>query len=153
MVANISKQLARLPSFSRQQLLDLWKELHGRDAPRGIRRELMVPFLAYQMQVRAYGGLKPSTRSELRRIARNLEKQSGPTELRIRPRMRPGTRLVRRWRQETHEVVVTNSEYEYRGAKYKSLSKIAREITGTRWSGPAFFGLNAARYALGRRDE
>jgi hypothetical protein len=120
MKSNISKQIANLPSLSRQQLLDLWQELHGRAAPRGIRRELMVPFLAYRMQERAYGGLKPSTRSELRRIARDLEKLSGSKELKIRPRIRPGTRLLRQWRGESDEVVVANSGYEYRGTNYNT---------------------------------
>jgi len=150
---NISKQIAKLPSFSRQQLLDLWQDLHQRPAPRGIRRELMVPFLAYRMQERAYGGLKLSIRSELRRIARDLEKQSGSKELRIRPRFLPGTRLFRQWRGESHEVVVVDSGYEYRGTNYSSLSKIAREITGTRWSGPAFFGLNGTRSVQRGHDD
>jgi Protein of unknown function (DUF2924) len=104
----------------------------------------MVPLLAYRIQEIAYGGLKPSTRSELRRIARDLEKPSGSKEMKIRHRIRPGTRLVREWRGETHEVVITDSGFDYRGANYKSLSKIAKQITGTQWSGPAFFGLNGS---------
>ncbi|WP_414648594.1 DUF2924 domain-containing protein, partial [Edaphobacter sp.] len=71
MGSNISGQIAKLHALSRQQLLDLWQKLYRRPAPPGIRRELMVPFLAYRMQEDAYGGLKPSTRSELRRIARD----------------------------------------------------------------------------------
>jgi len=153
MGSNISGQIAKLHALSRQQLLDLWQKLYRRPAPPGIRRELMVPFLAYRMQEDAYGGLKPSTRSELRRIARDIEKHLGSTELKIRPRIRPGTRLVRQWRGETHEVTVAKLGYEYRGASYHSLSKIAREITGTRWSGPAFFGLNGTRSVRGRRDD
>ena len=60
---NIRKQLAKLPGFTRVQLLELWQKLHRRTAPPGIRRELLVPFLAYKIQENAYGGLKPSTRS------------------------------------------------------------------------------------------
>lgn len=72
--------------------------------------------------------------------------------MRIRPTIHPGTRLLRQWRGDTHEVVVADSGYEYRGATYHSLSEIARKITGTRWSGPAFFGLNSARSVPGRRN-
>ena len=153
MRANISGQIAKLPTLSRQQLLDMWQKLYRRAAPNGIRREQMVPFLAYRMQENAYGGLKPSTRSELRRIARSLEQTTASTELILRPRIKPGTRILRQWRGETHEVVVTRSGYEYRRASYRSLSEIARQITGTRWSGPAFFGLNRTSSVRGRRHD
>jgi Protein of unknown function (DUF2924) len=112
----------------------------------------MVPFLAYRIQENRYGGLKPSTRAELRRIVRNLGKDASNGQL-SRPRMKPGTRLYRRWRGETHEVVVTDSGFEYRGAAYQSLSEIARKITGTRWSGPAFFGLKKLNPEPGHPDD
>jgi hypothetical protein len=134
-----------LRALSRQQLLDFWQKVYGKPAPLRIRRELLVPFLAYKMQEDAYGGLKPSTRSELRRIARDLEKTGGSTESKSRPRIKSGTRLIRKWREETHEVAATLSGFEYRGSTYRSLSEIARKITGTRWSGPAFFGLKGAK--------
>jgi Protein of unknown function (DUF2924) len=67
MATDVSGQIAQLPGLSRQRLLDLWLKLYGRAAPPGIRRELMVPFLAYRIQERAYGGLNPGTRSKLLR--------------------------------------------------------------------------------------
>jgi hypothetical protein len=143
MAANIARQIGQLRTLARQQLLDLWQSLYRKSAPQGIRRELLIPFLAYKIQEDAYAGLKPSTRAELRRIARYLERPTGSSKPKVRPRIKSGTRLIRRWRGETHEVVVAESGYEYRGVTHKSLSKIAREITGTRWSGPAFFGLNS----------
>ena len=105
------------------------------------------------MQENAYGGLQPSTRAELRRIARNLEESTASTELILRPKIKPGTHLLRQWRGETHEVVVTRSGYEYRRASYRSLSEIARQITGTHWSGPAFFGLNSTISVRGQRHD
>jgi hypothetical protein len=141
MALDVSGQIPKLPSFSRQQLLDLWLKLYGRAAPPGIRRELIVPFLAYRMQEKTYGGLKPATRSKLLRIAHALEKAPSSNRLILQLGTKPGTRIFRQWRGESHEVLVTESGYEYRGAKYESLSGIARKITGTRWSGPAFFGL------------
>lgn len=139
---DISQKLAELPSLSRRQLLDLWQKLYRRPAPVGLRRELLIPFLAYRIQEKAYGGLKPSTRTELRRIARLLESSPGRAKRLVRARIRPGTRFVRTWRGAAHEIFVADSGFEYRGTTYRSLSEIARKITGTRWSGPAFFGLN-----------
>jgi hypothetical protein len=149
MSASMAGQIAQLRTFSRQQLLDMWQKLYQRAAPPGIRRELLIPLLAYRMQEHAYGGLKSSARSELRRIARDLERSSGSTRLILRPKMKAGTRLLREWRGQTHEVIATESGYEYRGVSYRSLSEIARKVTGTRWSGPAFFDLKNAKPALG----
>lgn len=151
MRTDIPHQIAVLHALSRPQLLDCWRVLYERAAPDGIRRELMIPFLAYRIQEKSYGGLKPSTRSELRRIARNLENSTGSSRIRNWPRLRTGTRLLRHWRGETHEVLVSDSTYEYRGTGYRSLSEIARRITGTRWSGPAFFRLNGVKTASEKR--
>jgi hypothetical protein len=141
MRVNISRQIARLPDFSRQQLLDLWLKLYRRAAPTGIRRELLVPFLAYRIQEQAYGGLEPATRSKLLRIARALENNQSTAELLTKPKVRPGTRIVRQWRGKTYEIFATEAGFEYKGTTFKSLSKIAQQITGTNWSGPAFFGM------------
>jgi len=105
----------------------------------------MVPLLAYKIQENAYGRLKSSTRAQLRRIARDLENSAGSPKTKIQHKFKAGTRIFREWRGETHEVVVTEAGYEYCGSRYRSLSEIARKITGARWSGPAFFRLNGAR--------
>jgi hypothetical protein len=149
----ITSQIAKLRTLSRQQLLELWVTVYRKVAPQGIRRELLVPFLAYRIQENAQGGLKPTTLAELRRIARALERNrlsNGPV---VRTRIKTGTRLFREWRGHTHEVFVTESGYEYRRVGYRSLSEIARKITGTRWSGPAFFGLTKTNSLSGHSDE
>jgi hypothetical protein len=153
MDARVGEQIAKLRTFSRGQLLEIWQKLYQRSAPPGIRRELLIPFLAYRIQERAYGGLSSSALSELRRIARSLEKSAGSTKLILRPTVKVGTRFLRGWQGETHEVIATKSGYEYRGARFRSLSEIARKITGTRWSGPAFFGLKNGKSAPGHRDD
>jgi hypothetical protein len=135
-------EIDHLRVLSRPQLQVLWQKLYGRAVPRGVRREVMIPFLAYKIQEREYGGLKSSMCAELRRIARGLEGPLGTAEPRSQRRIKTGTRLIRQWRGERHEVAVNEIGFEYRGTKYRSLSEIARKITGTRWSGPAFFGLN-----------
>jgi len=129
--------------MSRSQLLDLWHDVHRKAAPARIRREILIPFLAYKIQENAYGSLKTSVRAELRRIAQRLE--SNPAAPLGRSRLKAGTRILRQWRGETHEVFVTESDYKYRGTSYRSLSAIAHRVTGTRWSGPAFFGLNTSK--------
>src|ERR1700683_887334 len=142
---DISRKLGQLKTFSRRQLLDLWQELYRRAAPAGLRRELLIPFLSYKLQECTYGGLKPSTRAELRRIARGLGKSGVTTRSISHRRTKAGTRIVREWGGKSHEVTVLESGYLYQDEVYGSLSEIARKITGTRWSGPAFFGLKAPR--------
>jgi len=153
MALPIPDQIARLHALSRSELLGLWQKLYKKAAPPGIRREILVPFLAYRIQENSQGGLKPAALAELHRIAKALEKNRTSTEGVIRPRIKIGTRVFREWGGHTHEVFVTDSGYEYRGGSYKSLSEIARKITSTRWSGPAFFGLKKARSVAGHRDE
>jgi hypothetical protein len=146
-------RIAKLWALSRFELLDLWRELYSKTAPAGIRREILIPFLAYRIQEKTYGGLKPSALAELRRIAKALERSRAPTDALVRSRIKAGTRVFRQWRGQTHEVFVTDRGYEYRGSSYRSLSEIARKITGTRWSGPAFFGLKETNSHSDHRDE
>jgi hypothetical protein len=149
MADEIEAKIAKLGKLSRTQLLEMWSKLYKRVAPAGIRRELMVPFLTYRIQEIAYGGLQPSTRSELRRIAREIEKSHPGSAVRTRTRIKSGSRILRQWQGRMHEVLVTKSGFEYGGANYRSLSEIARTITGTRWSGPSFFGLKNKKTARG----
>jgi hypothetical protein len=136
----LSEQIEALPSLNKAQLLAIWAENFSKDPPPNLRKELMVPILAYRMQEREFGGLSHAARRRLREVAASLRKDKLSPE---RPDSAPqtGTRLLRVWRGETHEVIATGSGYEYRGQTYSSLSRIAREITGTRWSGPLFFGV------------
>lgn len=136
----------------RSELLELWHEVYKKPAPRGIRREILVPFLAYRIQENAYGSLEPAALKELHRIARALAKNLTSSNGLVRPQIKTGTRLFREWHGQTHEVFVTESGYGYRGVGYRSLSEIARKITGTRWSGPSFFGLKESKSVPGHRD-
>lgn len=138
---DVRRTIARLPTLPTRELRGLWQEHFGRRAPVSFRRELLVPFLAYRIQEKAYGGLKPSVLSELRRISRCLDNGEDPIKSSKASNIKTGTRIVRTWQGQTHEVVITESGFEYSGATYRSLSQIARKITGTQWSGPAFFGL------------
>jgi hypothetical protein len=99
----------------------------------------MVPILAYRIQEREYGGLSNVARKRLREIAKSIE-PGKQVEGRRSSDLGQGTRLVRSWRGEVHEVEVSDGGFTYRGKRFSNLSQIAREITGTRWSGPVFFG-------------
>lgn len=138
MKVELETQLSQLPAMKTSDLRQLWEKLFGNPPHPKLRRELLIPILAYRMQEKALGGIKPSLLRRLLAISSEVAKgnavvcSSGP---------RQGTRLVRQWQGKLHEIVVQEGGFLYEGKKYSSLSEIARTITGTRWSGPAFFGL------------
>jgi Protein of unknown function (DUF2924) len=136
----MAERLAALPILSKTALCELWTQLFNVSPPSPMRRHLMVLILAYRLQEQTFGSLSSVNRGRLRHLARALESNSSDSISAI-PTLKPGTRLVRQWRDQVHLVSVEASGYEYQGAKYQSLSEIARLITGTRWSGPLFFGI------------
>jgi Protein of unknown function (DUF2924) len=136
----VEKQLETLPDLPRADLAKLWRHLYESAPDPKIRRPAMIRFLAYRIQEQAYGSLSASNQRRLRQLegstagTSNLKTQSAR-------KIHAGTRLVREWQNQVHLVNVEAKGYEYRGVRYRSLSEIARLITGTRWSGPLFFGL------------
>jgi hypothetical protein len=140
----IESRLAELPELSRTALCDLWKEHFGTSPPTQLRRHLMIPILAYRIQEKAFGSLSAGARNRLRQLAEGFANNSQDVAP-PKSTLKPGTRLVREWRGEVHLVNVEAGGYEYKGGRYDSLSRIARLITGTRWSGPLFFGINGDR--------
>ena len=140
----ICAKIKELPRLRTPQLRALWQELFAKPPHAKLRRDMMIPILAYQIQEEAYGGLKPSTRKRLQKLAEELDRSSNP-ELKSTPQIKVGTKLIRHWQGRRHEVLVNDEGFDYRGKRYRSLSEIAREITGTRWSGPLFFGLKQVR--------
>ncbi|MGE0039377.1 MAG: DUF2924 domain-containing protein [Xanthobacteraceae bacterium] len=149
----IERKLDRIRSLSVEDLRLEWKQAHGDDAPR-ISRDLLALGVGYCLQEIEHGALGKATRRKLRTIAKSLRTNGrvGPT-----PSLSPksGARLIREWHGVTHTVTVTEDGFEYAGTSYASLSKIAKKITGTHWSGPRFFGLLAVRkerLTKGERD-
>lgn len=136
------QQLNSLPSLSKSELSKLWRQLFNGHPPLKMRKQLIRRVLAYRLQERLFGGLNNTQLRRLRQIASALEADPDATVW-TRPPIKPGTRLVREWKEQIHTVEVDEEGYQYRGAHYESLSEIARLITGTRWSGPLFFGLKA----------
>jgi DUF2924 family protein len=141
--------LARLPMLDLDELREEWRRLNKVDACPRLSRDLLVRAVAYRLQELALGGLRPEPQRRLRQIAMEL-KQAGVATIRLRPQLPSGTRLMREWRGRRYEVVVLDVGFSWQGAHYRSLSAIARTITGTPWSGPLFFGLKQNQSASPR---
>src|SRR5262249_6188138 len=133
-----------LPGMSRAQLLDTWVQVVGKPPVQSASREFVVNTIAWHLQARQFGGLTPSVQRKLERLATAIGRGEPVRPLTATDRLRPGTILEPAWRGETHLVSVVADGFTYRGQQYRSLSQIARVITGTRWNGPAFFGLRPA---------
>jgi hypothetical protein len=141
-------------SANLDQIRNEYRRLYNSEAPR-LSRDLLVRAIGYRRQEIAHGGLGKATRRKLQTIAKALRSTGrvGPTPSLS---LKPGARLVREWHDRTHTVTVTEDGFEYAGASYSSLTKIAKKITGAHWSGPRFFGLltaGPARPANGQDNE
>ena len=137
---SITDRLASLPRLQKEALARLWQELFQADPPLRMRKEMMVQFLAYRMQEQEFGPLSETNQRRLCQLAKAIRDSPNTPSLQKVP-IKAGTRLIRQWRDQVHVVNVEEGSYEYRCNRYDSLSEIARLITGTRWSGPLFFGL------------
>jgi len=149
----IADEVAALDEMQYADLRFSWRRLYRAHPPKFLSRDLLEMGVAWKLQERAFGGHSAATKRQLSQLAQTLEAKSDLAKAR-RVRLRPGARLIREWRGETHEVLVTEDGFIWRGEKWRSLSIIAREMTGTRWSGPRFFGLNkSAAQSAGASEE
>jgi hypothetical protein len=128
-----------------------WRRLYRSHPPLHIRRELLVLSIAWKLQERVLGGLTAADKRKLAGIADELGK-NGDLSQSPAVRLKPGVRLVREWQGQTHTVTVMEDGFEWQGARRSSLSAIAREITGTHWSGPRFFGLQRNLKPFGGKE-
>ncbi len=163
--------LAALPRLSFKELRDLWREHIGRSPP-PVQKRLLIRELAWRVQERVHGGLDAETARLLKSAIRNARQNTPSPESsnstrrsrrgsvsstargpRVANDLPPGTRLVREWRGRTHEVIVlevrtggkTGRSFRYRDQTFKTLTEVAKAITGIHWSGPRFFGLTTSR--------
>lgn len=143
---NITAELARLQGLTNFELRGEWRRLHAMQPPRSLSRDLLLRGISYKIQERAFGGL---SKSVLRKLTAADPNASSVECRSTAPRtvVKPGTRLVRAWNGQTHTVLVHTDGVEWRGKRYRSLSIVAREITGAHWSGPRFFGLTSNKGA------
>ncbi len=134
----LEEKLTALTAMSTAQLRQEWERVHRAPAPANFVADLLARGIAYTLQERAFGRLSAATRREL------SGRRSGQVETRqaAAPTLRSGTRLAREWGGRTHHVIVTDHGFAYQEQSYRSLSQVAQLITGAKWSGPRFFGLN-----------
>ena len=136
-------RLAALKTTPTPRLREQWRLLFDKEPP-PFNRQYIESRLAYRIQELAYGGLKPETVRRLERLGEELDGGSkAKRHTRVDNRPISGTRLIRDYQGVEHCVTVRDQDFEYQGRPYKSLSAIARTITGTPWSGPVFFGLKS----------
>ena len=147
MSIDLEDEIASLPALSKAELLTRWRERLKQAPPSHLNKPILVPLLAYRLQEQAFDGLKPAYKRRLRELAESFERNPGRAAKTVSSstRIKPGTRLIRQWDGQARQVTVAEEGFEYKAERYKSLSEIARLITGTRWSGPLFFGLKQSQ--------
>lgn len=126
--------IADLDRMDPKGLARLWSDVIGGDVPASMSQQMQRRFLAYELQAKVEGGLPAALRARLDGIAAGDDRTPSPT-------LQPGSRLLREWNCTTHVVDVLPEWFLWNGSRHRSLSAIARAITGARWSGPRFFGL------------
>jgi Protein of unknown function (DUF2924) len=151
--SSMNERLSRLQELDGAALREEWRRLCRSEPPR-VSRDLLMRAIAYRLQELAFGGLPKWARQSLAgsAIGSDPSDPSDPGEqapMAAEPRLRPGVRLVREWRGRTHAVIVLGDGFEFEGRPYRSLTQIAREITGAHWSGPRFFGLKDCKRRTG----
>ena len=144
---SVLAQLAALPEKSTAELKQLWRDLYDREPP-PYNKPFLIKRLAYRIQELAYGGLSARAEAKLKELIEEEDRRvKGKLPVRKGDRPIAGTRLIREWQGVEHCATVLEDGFEYQGRRYKSLSAIARAITGTRWNGPLFRTSQAIRSA------
>jgi hypothetical protein len=128
----VEDALLKIQQMNLEELRSQWQKAYSIAPPRRASRDFLIMSLAYHVQSKLLGGLSRETRRRLR-----MTEKTGTAA----PRLKEGAQLVREWDGRTCCVTVTADGFLYEGEVYRSLSSVAHAITGTKWSGPAFFGL------------
>jgi hypothetical protein len=138
-MSRTAELLAGIAEMDLQSLRDQWEHLSGDEAPPAMSKELLRLAIAHRRQEQEFGGLSRRTSIRLRAL-----RNSGKSSVRLSSEkltLKPGVKLLREWQGKAHEVLaLEDGRFAYAGKTWRSLSEIAREITGVRWSGPRFFG-------------
>ncbi len=137
----VAVKLQALAEMDYNALRSAWRRLYRARPPKRVARDLLMLGVAWKIQEQAHGGPGAATKRRLADLAKIMERDGDITRNRV-ARLKPGAKLVREWRGEVHTVIVVEDGFEWKGRHWRSLSAIAREITGVHWSGPRFFGLN-----------
>ena len=140
--------LALLADMNAADLRKEWVRLYRSQPPKKLSRGLLELSVAWKLQERTFGGLSAATKRQIAELTQTMATKADLTKARA-VTLRPGARLIREWNGETHEVQVVEDGFLWRGKTWRSLSVIAREMTGTRWSGPRFFGVGKTKAVPG----
>ncbi len=150
---DVERAIERLHTLDGEALRLEWRNLFGRRAPGSLPKSLLVRALAYRMQALEFGDLDPHTlrvldaysaksaRGGRGRVRLDQLRRTAPTHASSAASIKPGSILVREWAGELQRVMVLEVGFAWNGVTYRSMSEVARAITGTRWNGPRFFGL------------
>jgi hypothetical protein len=151
--SSLEAEIAQLRGLDLNGLRARWHSMNGRKAPPHLPRHLLFRILAYRLQADRLGDLDRATQQFLQRIGTERDKSRNNFSIAIKPaaELRPGTVLVREWKGAPHHVTVLANGFRWNERTYRSLSEVACAITGTRWSGPRFFGLQPRTSDDGRR--
>lgn len=143
--AALKNELARLPKLDEVALRKRWEDLYKTHPPRCPSRAFLTQAIAYRLQEKAFGGLRPAAQKALARIVEEIRAGSKKPAMAPVARIRSGIKLIRTWHGITYDVTVLDDGVLFRGERYDSLTKVAQLITGQHWSGPKFFGLKQPR--------
>ena len=141
--------IEQLQQLSREELIKKWKKLFKTNSPQHARKEFLIKHIVWELQAKKQGGYSAQTQKQLDKLADKLATKQEVSETDIKEttkqtsilEIKAGTKLIREYKDEKHEVITLEKGFEYRTKPYKSLSAIAKEITGTQWNGKLFFGV------------
>jgi hypothetical protein len=139
-LSDTGASISGLEALTISELRIEWQRLYQVAPPTRLSRDLLLRGIAYKVQERAYGALSLGLKRRLRSLADGAN-QRDATAGTPAFALKPGTKLVREWHRHVHTVCVLEDGFEYQGELYRSLTRIARRITGAAWSGPRFFGI------------
>jgi hypothetical protein len=139
--SDIESTIAELEQAPRSVLAEQWRSLYRSEPPKGVGRRFLIGAIAHELQLRQVGRKQSTVRRRLERQATSLSSGMATKPARLRM-LQPSARLIREWNGSTHTVDVVEDGFLWNGERYRSLSAVARAITGARWSGPRFFGLD-----------
>ena len=146
----MDEKLGKLGRMPKRELLELWRERFGEEPPHKHSPSLLRREIAWKIQERIDGGLSVRTKRRLRELTKAFQKDSNHLP-HAAPRLKPGTLLTRDWQGVTHSVQVLDAGFMHEGKTHSTLSSVERTITGTRWSGPVFFGLRKRSMRAGEQ--
>jgi hypothetical protein len=143
----VAEKLRLLESMDYVVLRDEWRRLYRSNPPKRVARELLLLGVAWKVQEKAYGGHSAIVKRRLVKLSETLGENDAVNQNRT-AQLKPGAKLIREWHGRTHTVIALDDGFEWQGERWRSLSVIARRITGARWSGPRFFGLRKTTGAV-----